>query len=414
MPEVRSAFTSMPAAVRFFRRKVNVPTVRWDDLKHGQHAHGFMVAGAAKIDLLNALRAAVDAAVANGETIEQFRARFAEIQARTGFLSDRGPKYLAWRTRVIFDTNLRTSQMAGRYAFLTDPDVLQQMPYWEYRHHTISNPRLDHRAWNGLILPASHPWWRVHFPPNGWGCNCDVLGVSRRKLKQLRANGEPDQAPAFDNAAVPEEWRYNVGEAAQSLAAFESLGRKVMELPKAWRDRVLADVRSRAPEWLSDWAPFVGRLRGQIQAAADAARTGATAAPVITRNIGQPVGFLSPATIAALGERAPPSAGVIVTDQLVAHAIRSTKELPVPASFLDELPARMARPDAVFMEADGTLLLAMRLAPGRFAVAVVAIAQQRRRAAGLRMIAANFLQTLKVWEANDFKASGARLIEGRL
>lgn len=416
MPEVRASFTSMPAAIRFFRRKVNVPTARWDDLQRGQHAHGFMVAGAARIDLLNALRAAVDAAVTAGETIEQFRARFADIQERTGFLTGRGPKYLAWRTRVIFDTNLRTAQMAGRYAFLTDPDVARQMPYWQYRHHTIDNPRLDHRAWDDLILPATDPWWRVHFPPNGWGCKCDVLGVSERKLRALRPSGRPDSAPAGGDEDVPEEWRYNVGEAAQSLAAFESLGRKVMELPPKWRNRVLADVRARAPEWLPDWTPFVTRIRTQIQAVEAATRAGTTPAPVITRNIGQPVGFLSASLIDQLqGRMQITTPGVIVTDQLVAHAIREAKALPVPAAWLDELPRHFARPDAVFLDADGrTLLVAMRLEPDRYAVAVVAVYQARRRAAGMRMVPANFLQTLKIWSAADFRAARAVLLEGRL
>lgn len=46
--------------IAFFRRKLNVPTERWDDLWQAAHDRAFVVAGAAKADLLEDLRGAVD------------------------------------------------------------------------------------------------------------------------------------------------------------------------------------------------------------------------------------------------------------------------------------------------------------------------------------------------------------------
>jgi hypothetical protein len=164
--------------VAFFRGKLGnlAPTAKWDDLWKSQHDRAFMLAGAAKADLLADLAAAVDKAIAEGETLQDFRARFHEIIQRhgwAGFTGDdrktpdgKGGKGLAWRTRIIYQTNLSTSYAAGRLAQLKDAGF----QLWVYRHSGSEHPRLQHLAWNGLTLPANHPFWQTHYPPSGWNC----------------------------------------------------------------------------------------------------------------------------------------------------------------------------------------------------------------------------------------------------
>ena len=83
----------------------------------------------------------------------------------------------AWRTRVIYRTNMRTSYMAGRYAQLTEGNYA----FWVYFHGGSVEPRLDHLSWNGIALPPGHPFWAAHFPPNGWGCSSSIFWRSMRK-----------------------------------------------------------------------------------------------------------------------------------------------------------------------------------------------------------------------------------------
>lgn len=220
-------FRSLPEAVRYFAEKANVPTRTWRDLWQGQHARAFSVAGAMKADLLADLRQAVDAAVRDGESRGAFRKRFDTIVAAHGWAHTGGRN---WRSRVIYHTNIRTSFMAGKYAQLTDPDMLARHPYWEYRHNSILNPRLEHKAWNGLVLRHDHPWWKIHYPPNGWGCDCDVLPVSERRLREM-GKVAPDTAPA-DGGEVPPEWQYNVGEAAWGQPAAQAA---LADDPQRWR-----------------------------------------------------------------------------------------------------------------------------------------------------------------------------------
>lgn len=170
--------------VEFFRRKLNLPTERWDDIRKAAHDRAFMVAGAMKADLLNDLRDAVAKVVAGGTTLEKFREQFREIVRRhgwTGWTGEGTPGGFAWRTRVIYETNLRTSYAAGRWRQLNDPALLKHRRYWRYVHNdSVLHPRPHHQAWGDarLTLPHDHPFWQTHYPPNGWGCRCRVTAVT--------------------------------------------------------------------------------------------------------------------------------------------------------------------------------------------------------------------------------------------
>lgn len=183
--------------IAFFRAKKNVLTERWTDVWEAEHDHAFMVAGANRIDLLADLRTAVDKAIADGTGLEAFRRDFDQIVARYGWEYNGGRN---WRTRVIFETNLRTSYAAGRYAQLQK--LKSVLPYWRYRHSdAVAHPRPQHQAWNGLVLHADDPWWNTHYPPNGWGCQCTVEGVDDLDLRDMGKSG-PDTAPPIDMQPV--------------------------------------------------------------------------------------------------------------------------------------------------------------------------------------------------------------------
>ncbi|MFM9881237.1 MAG: phage minor head protein [Burkholderiaceae bacterium] len=170
--------------IDFFRAKLNLPTERYDDILRAAHDKAFIVAGAQKADLLADLRKAVDKSITGG-SIGEFRKDFAEAVRKSGWSGWAGEGSKAgeaWRTRVIYQTNIATSYAAGRWRQLNDPDLKAVRPYWRYIHADgVVNPRPLHLAWgdSGLTLPNDHPFWRTHFPPNGWGCRCRVTAVRK-------------------------------------------------------------------------------------------------------------------------------------------------------------------------------------------------------------------------------------------
>lgn len=174
----------------FLRRKLNLPTESWADIYTREHDYAFVVAGANRDELVADFRQAVEKAITGGTSLEEFRREFDAIVARHGWSYNGGRN---WRSRVIYETNLRSSYMAGRYEQLMA--VREERPYWQYIHSdAVEHPREEHEAWNGMILHWSDPWWRYHFPINAWGCQCSVRALSQRDLERMGKTG-PDTAP---------------------------------------------------------------------------------------------------------------------------------------------------------------------------------------------------------------------------
>lgn len=212
----RQQFTEQ---VDFLRKKLNLPSETWRDIQRGAHDRAFMVAGAMKADLLHDLRGAVDTAVQGG-SIGEFRKQFKSIVQKhgwTGWTGEGTKAGEAWRTRVIYQTNLATSYAAGRRKQLMDPALLSRRPFWRYIHDdSVTTPRPHHKAWGdaGLTLRHDHPFWSTHFPPNGWGCKCRVVAV--KAPAEGDATEPPDGWLATDPktgapAGIDEGWDYAPG-----------------------------------------------------------------------------------------------------------------------------------------------------------------------------------------------------------
>jgi len=174
--------TRLPPAevLDFFEDRDLKPAFSWADVWKEEHAVAFTVAGVMEEDLLADMHGAVDECLREGLPFEVFRKKITPILADRGWLGrktvvdpitaeekevDLGdPRRLA----VIFDTNLRTARAAGQWARVTR--VAKAMPYLEYRLGPSRVHRPEHEAFDGLILPVDHPFWKTHFPPNGFGC----------------------------------------------------------------------------------------------------------------------------------------------------------------------------------------------------------------------------------------------------
>jgi len=232
-------------AIAFFRAKLNLPTKKWDDLLGAAHDRAFVVAGAMQADLLADLRAAVDKAIAEGTTIETFRKDFKQAVAQrgwTGWTGEGTKTGEAWRTRVIYETNLFTSYSAGRTRQMKE--VANLRPYWRYRHSPASvDPRKEHVAWDGLILKHDDPWWTAHTPPNGFGCKCYIEALAERDMKkQGLAVTDKAKIPSKDGG-VDKGWDYQPGASTEPLAKL---------------------VQSKAPNWDPAWVAAMLALWEQV------------------------------------------------------------------------------------------------------------------------------------------------------
>ena len=195
-------FAEQLAAFRLRMQNLH-PTWAWDDIAGPDHDRRFTVAGsaaagAAKADLLADIAGSIQKAVEGKSTLDGFRKDFRGIVEKHGWHGWTGEgtaKGEAWRTRVIYRTNMATSYAAGRHAQLTAGNY----KYWVYHHGGSEHPRLHHLSWDGVALPPDHPFWASHYPPNGWGCSCYASGTDS-KAGIRRLGGDPDKQlpPGWD------------------------------------------------------------------------------------------------------------------------------------------------------------------------------------------------------------------------
>jgi hypothetical protein len=371
-------------AISFFRQKVNVPSPRWTDLLEGAHSRAFTVAGATKEGMLVDFSAAIDKAIAQGTTLEEFRKDFDSIVTKYGwdYNGTRG-----WRTRVIYDTNLRTAYAAGRWQQMTDPDVVKLHPFWRYRHKDGElHPRPEHLAWDGLTLDVSDAWWHTHYPPNGWGCQCFVEPITRREMD----GRSTDKAPPLDMRkarlmtsagpiaidvprGVDPGWGYSVGETA--------FGTKLPEATmQAWREQGSAAFERLTP---GDWRS--AGLKRQLPIDDPAAKLGATAGSIeqlraaIERAIGAEQKVIE----------GPDSEPVLVdADALSQH-------LPLDrAAFVPLLPEAIADPAEIWLafekhKGTGQVVLRKRI--------LKIIRDPRNRARGMLLVAQASRGVMEAW-----------------
>ncbi len=179
--------------IDFLRQKQPTVSRVWTDFMRGQHDRALVVAGVTDQAMIEDFAEAIIRA-GTGHDFRAFAADFDRIVEQYGWSYNGGRE---WRIRTIFDTNLRTSHMAGRLKQMRDPEMVRRRPYWMYVHGETRiplEPRPLHLSWDGLVLNWDDPWWDVYFPPNDWKCSCGVRTLSRSDLRAMGRTG-PDAAP---------------------------------------------------------------------------------------------------------------------------------------------------------------------------------------------------------------------------
>lgn len=222
-------------AVDYFKQKINLPTKRWNDLKGAMHTRAFTIAGAMRADILLDFRNAVDKAIEKGESLQDFRNRFYQIASKWRESDPsfdekmKKPKYGAWRSKVIYQTNLLTAAAAAQERQAREmPEVFTHA---KYVCMMLPGSREEHKQWNGTVLPVNDPWWEKHSPPNGFGCMCYKDFISKYEIKAGLEKETKAPTPANDTSNIGENWDYSIGDAdAENQRLKEQLEEKNLNL----------------------------------------------------------------------------------------------------------------------------------------------------------------------------------------
>lgn len=98
-----------------------------------------------------------------------------------------------------YNTAIGSGQMAGRWVeFEKNKDI---MPLLRYQTSGDARVRNEHRALDNITRPVDDDFWDKYYPPNGWGCRCDVVQLP---------NGTETPADKLNHPEVPPMWSVNL------------------------------------------------------------------------------------------------------------------------------------------------------------------------------------------------------------
>lgn len=197
-------FTEAPEEVtRYFDAKKSQPSYDWRDVAPYEHATQFTVAKSAGYDVLDDIRAAVSEARRTYQDFGTFADGLEPLLRRKGWWGQQKHPETGeivklgslHRLRTIYWANMSTARAAGEWERTWR--TRRALPFLIYELSTAETKRLLHQGWVGTILPVGHAWWRTHYPPNGWLCQCRVRQIS--KFEAQRRGYDPEaEAPAIE------------------------------------------------------------------------------------------------------------------------------------------------------------------------------------------------------------------------
>lgn len=200
-------------AIAAFRELVPMTDEDWASLSQAAKGQAFKVAGVAQLDVVTQVWEAVEAAITEGTDFRDFVAAIGDTltTAWSGTVADP-----AWRMETIFRTNLQKSYNHGRYKQATDPDTIEDRPYWMF-DAVMDNRTTDTcEACNGTIRPADDGWWSTRIPPLHFNCRSTLITLTEEQAEALggavdhppkaKADDGFGDAPDDDDEGVGDDW----------------------------------------------------------------------------------------------------------------------------------------------------------------------------------------------------------------
>ena len=233
---------------------------------HEAHSRAFTVAKIARIDLLSDIQTSLSEAYKKGQGFTEWRDNIKPVLAKKGWLgyvTVKKPKtgeaegagggnprsegglsspeksettiYVgSRRLKRIFETNMRVSVAKARY----ESQMSSAGEYFRYKAVLDRRTRPSHAKLHGMILPKTHKFWEKNYPPNDWGCRCQVQVLTQ---SEMQSYGFKPYAGTPLNVAS-EDWAYNPGKSAESLDSV--LAKKAANLSGELKNIVKNDLKN--------------------------------------------------------------------------------------------------------------------------------------------------------------------------
>jgi SPP1 gp7 family putative phage head morphogenesis protein len=174
-----TGFTKKPMAdaIAAFLKKRAVTRETFDRMEASAQRQAFTVAGAASEEMVQAVKRELARQVEAGADLKDFGRHAAKRFEKAGWTPANGS-----HVETVFRTNVIGAYSQGRVRHMTQPEVLQLRPFWQWI--TCNDPprvRPNHFAMHGVVLSAADPFWLEAYPPAAYNCRCRVRSLSIRQ-----------------------------------------------------------------------------------------------------------------------------------------------------------------------------------------------------------------------------------------
>lgn len=152
----------------------------------------FQFSASKDFHILSDMTAALKGADGKMRSFDDFRAEVDKMNV----------KYNQNWLRTEYNQAVASSQCAARWTDFEKHS--KSMPFLQYQAVMDGNTRAEHAALNGVIKRVDSDFWDKYYPPNGWGCRCEVIQLPGKNHKET-----PAEAIKF--CKVDDMWKVNVG-----------------------------------------------------------------------------------------------------------------------------------------------------------------------------------------------------------
>lgn len=178
-------------AVDWFLDRGAVTAEELTKVRSGAHVDGFWIGAGLQLHQIQSVFGKITEAIEKGETFAEWRKR-----VRTELKNDA-------HAETVFRNAVQRSYNAGRWAQMTDPDVLRLRPFLMFDAILDARSSEICPVCNGTILPATDEFWLTHVPPLHHRCRSSLRNLRREEAMR---RGIAPKGPDTADLRSPGNW----------------------------------------------------------------------------------------------------------------------------------------------------------------------------------------------------------------
>lgn len=349
-------------AVKYFKSKGYSLSYKWSDVWQEQHNKAFTVTKMMQMDLLKDTKAILDDFIAGKIKYKEAASMLSDKMQAKGWWGKQkmiNPETgkeeevqlgSAYRIKKILETNANVSFAAGKYQTMIQASDFA--PWWRYIDMDDNRVRFKHhqvgKLFKNAVLHYTDPFWQTWFPPNDWGCRCDVLNYTEAEAKErgYKFLTHDDFAAMLSDQKIDtpgKGWAYNPG--TQISPINDAIRDKLLSIKDDDLISVLAQNIINPMQQQKIFADFVDNLLQSYKITGDELIVGFIDKRIIQK-------------LESLGLK-PKTDLIFISDKVIVHSFRSVKP-DIKKLTLDEfktIPSVLAKPEAILFDTTNNALL---------------------------------------------------------